>query len=60
MPMMTSLKGNTQNKNSDLLQVNEKVLTKWQNCMLLNDKTYFEALFKNLSLHYQSYKIAYQ
>lgn len=35
---------------SDLLYGNQKVLVKWQNCMLLNDKTYFEALFKNLSL----------
>ena len=50
MPMMTSLKGNTQSKNSDLMYVSQKVLEKWQNCMLLNDKTYLEALFKNLSL----------
>lgn len=30
--------------------LSQKVLEKWQNRMLLNDKTYLEALFKNLSL----------
>lgn len=40
----------TQSKNSDLLCVSQKVLEKRQNRMLLNDKTYLEALFKNLSL----------
>lgn len=35
---------------SDLLCMSQRAAEKWQNPMVLNDKTYLEALFKNLSL----------
>lgn len=40
----------THTSKNDLLYVSQKVVEKWQNRMLLNDKTYLEVLFKNLSL----------